>query len=362
MKRLSWFLLLLLPLLACGETTLELPEEPAGGVEITVDPGPAGSDWYEIYFTDPTCPPEAERVGGIDEIIAEDLLQAQRSVDMAAFDLDAVPIVDALITLEGEGVPVRVVTDTDNEELTSINRLRRNGISVVTDDRSALMHDKFIVIDGRVVWTGSLNYTTNGAYCNNNNAVRFISPDLARNYTAEMDEMYIARSFGPRSPDNTAKQIKINGVVVENYFAAEEEIAPIIAALIDGAEESVQFMAFSFTQEDIGEAMIARAEEGITVEGVFETTGSETEFSYYPDMSSAGLPNLRVLQDGNPRIMHHKVIIIDGKTVIFGSFNFSGSANDSNDENVVIVHDPTFAGFFQEEFGFVWAEAVAGGS
>ena len=335
------------------------PPNMGGGSGGDTGGNPAGAGWYQIYFTNPTCPPEEERSGGLDEIIADDLRQTQFQVDIAAFDLDAPPIVDALIELEERGIPVRVVTDTDNEDLASIRRLRRNGISVVTDDRSALMHDKFIVIDGRYVWTGSLNYTTNGAYCNNNNAVRFDSPELAANYRAEMDEMYIDRSFGPRSPDNAPnKQLTINGVRLENHFAAEEEIAPILANLINGAQQEILFMAFSFTNDTIGEAMLARAEAGVTVEGVFETTGSDTAFSYYPEMRDAGLANLRVRQDGNPRIMHHKVIIIDRQIVIFGSYNFSDSANDSNDENIVIVYDPAFANYFVEEFGVVWDEAA----
>lgn len=325
----------------------DVPETPAGV-----------SDWYEIYFTNPNCPPEAERVDGVDEIIAGDLAQATRQVDVAAFDLDAEPLVDALINLEAQGVTVRVVTDSDNEELSSIRRLRRNGISVVTDDRSALMHNKFIVIDDVVVWTGSLNYTTNGAYCNNNNAVRIVSPQLAANYTVEMDEMYELRSFGPRSPNNTPRErLRIDGVLVENYFAPEEEVAPIIARLIEDGRNEILFLAFSFTHEAIGEAMLERAEDGVTIRGVFERVGSETPFSYYPVFRDAGLPALSVRQDGNPRIMHHKVIVIDGETVILGSFNFSASANDSNDENVLIVHDPAFATFFVEEFGIVWEEA-----
>jgi phosphatidylserine/phosphatidylglycerophosphate/cardiolipin synthase-like enzyme len=55
--------------------------------------------------------------------------------------------------------------------------------------------------------------------------------------------------------------------------------------------------------------------------------------------------------------MHHKVFIIDRETVIFGSFNFSDSANRRNDENILIVHDPVFASFFVEEFEAVWQEA-----
>lgn len=336
---------------------VQLAIEPAQATTVPNNGGGSG-DWYEIYFTNPICPDEEQRQGGLDETIAADLENAELQVDMAAFDLDAEPLVEALIALEERGVNVRVVTDTDNAELSSINRLRRNGISVIEDDRSALMHNKFIVIDGRYTWLGSMNFTTNGVYCNNNNLVRIDSPQLAANYLAEMEEMYDEREFGPRSPENTPnEQFSIEGVQVENYFAPETELAPIIGDLVSQAQSSIKFMAFSFTHEEVGEPMIERAEAGVNVRGVFETTGSETEYSYYGEMLDVDLPNLQVRQDGNPRIMHHKVIIIDDSTTILGSFNFTGSANDSNDENILIVHDPTFTSYFVAEFNTVWEEA-----
>ena len=328
--------------------------------EVIPEVGDSVPDWYEIYFTNPSCPPEEERTGGLDQFIAEDLATAEVQVDIAAFDLDAEPIVQALINLEDQGVIVRAVTDEDNSELPSINRLRRNGISVIEDKRRALMHNKFIIIDGRYVWMGSLNFTTNGVYCNNNNLVRFDSPELAANYMAEMDEMYDEQEFGPKSPENTPNEkLIINGVSVENYFAPEKELAPVIARTIASAQEEILFMAFTFTNDQIGEALLGRADAGTTVRGVFETTGSELDFSYYVIMQEAELPNVEVRQDGNNRIMHHKVIIVDRETVIFGSFNFSDSANRRNDENIIIVRDPTFTSFFVEEFGFVWDEAIS---
>ena len=48
--------------------------------------------------------------------------------------------------------------------------------------------------------------------------------------------------------------------------------------------------------------------------------------------------------------MHHKVIIIDGRTVIFGSFNFTSNADKDNDENLLIVDDPALAKAFEAEF------------
>lgn len=327
------------------------------------DPTPiasTGSDWYEIYFTNPSCPPENERSGGLDETIAADISQAQLQVDVAAYDLDAEPIINALIDLRARGVTVRVVTDEDNGDLPGIRRLRRGGISVVEDKRTSLMHDKFIVVDGRYVWMGSLNFTTNGVYCNNNNLVRFDSSRLAANYTAEMDEMYDDQLFGPDSPNTTPKeQLTINGIQIENHFGPEKEMSPIIARAVIRAQEEILFMAFSFTDDQIGEAMLGRADAGVVLRGVFETVGSDTGFSYFPTMaqSEMTMENIAVRTDGNPRIMHHKVIIIDRETVIFGSFNFSDNANRRNDENIIIVHDPTFVGYFIEEFDTVWAEA-----
>jgi phosphatidylserine/phosphatidylglycerophosphate/cardiolipin synthase-like enzyme len=55
--------------------------------------------------------------------------------------------------------------------------------------------------------------------------------------------------------------------------------------------------------------------------------------------------------------MHHKVIVIDDETVITGSFNFSASADKSNDENVVILRNPDIARRFADEFQRVYGAA-----
>ena len=82
------------------------PSPTVANTNPTPAPTPA-ADFYQIYFTTPTCPPEEQRKGGIDELIAADLLRAQTQVDIAAFDLDAEPIVAALMALNetGRGCP-----------------------------------------------------------------------------------------------------------------------------------------------------------------------------------------------------------------------------------------------------------------
>ena len=345
-----------------SESDVETAEEPVLTGTTTngsTDTAVTSTGWYDIYFTNPSCPAEEERAGGVEEVLVADMLTAQNRLDIASFDFDIELMIDALIELEDRGVEVRIVVDDEHTPASAINRLRRNGMSVIEDQRSALMHNKFIIIDGRYLWTGSMNFASNGVYCNNNNLVRFDSPQLAQNYTIEFEEMYIDREFGPRSPINTKQFFNVNGITIENYFTAEEEVAEIIAGTIAEADQEILFMAFSFTNDTIGESVIERANAGVPVFGVFEAIGSETVYSYYSQLEEMAIPGVNVKQDGNGRIMHHKVFIIDREITVLGSFNFSDNAIDSNDENLLIIRDPEFTSYFVEEFGFIWDEAQA---
>ena len=179
------------------------------------------------------------------------------------------------------------------------------------------MLHKFVVVDSSAVWTGSWNLTDGDTYRLNNNAIRIRSRELAQNYTAEFEKMFVQRKFGPTKPKGVpSPRLTIEGVPVENYFAAEDGVAAHVIERINAAERSIQFLAFSFTHDGIGSAVIARAKAGVKVRGVFETTGSQTQFSEYGPMKRAGL---EVYTDGNPYVMHHKVFVLDARTVIFGS-------------------------------------------
>jgi phosphatidylserine/phosphatidylglycerophosphate/cardiolipin synthase-like enzyme len=57
-----------------------------------------------------------------------------------------------------------------------------------------------------------------------------------------------------------------------------------------------------------------------------------------------------VTLDGNPRLMHHKVMIIDQQIVITGSYNFSNNAERYNDENTLIIHNQGIAAEYMAEF------------
>ena len=331
---------------------------PVGGAVSDIGSGASvDGGWYQLYFTAPKYPDNpANHRGGLDERLVQLMDRAQRSLDVADYDFDLANVADAMVRAKQRGVTVRMVTDGDTVRNTrqqaiqdAFVKLKQAGIPVIDDgDRNGIMHNKFTVVDGEWVQTGSWNYTDGDTYRLNNHAIVIRSRELAANYTVEFNELFEKRQFGATSdraiPNPT---VTISGTRVETCFAPEGKCADRIVATLNGAGRSIHFLAFSFTSDKIAAPMLAKAKAGLPVSGVFETTGSNTSFSEYGKMKQQGLD---VYQDGNPWVMHHKVIIVDERIVILGSFNFSDNADKDNDENLLIVDNPELARAFKAEF------------
>ncbi len=313
--------------------------------------------WFELYFTNPTSPFAAQKTGGPDVPLAAAIDEARLSVDAAIYSLSLNSVRDALIHAYERGVQVRVVMESDNLDRADPQKLIDAGIPVLGDRREGLMHDKFIVIDNSEVWTGSMNFTDTGAYSDNNNLIRIRSVKVAEDYSTEFKEMFVDDKFGPDTVAATPyPRVTINGVPLDIYFSPDDQVANSLLDLINNAQQNIYFMAYSFTSDPLAEAIRQRAEAGVTVEGVMDSgqIGSNIGTEFDP-FRQAGLD---VRRDGNPGLMHHKVIIIDGQVVVAGSYNFTNSAETRNDENVVVIYDSTIAAQYLAEFQRVYNQAT----
>ncbi len=346
-----------LPTLAGGTSVANVP----GNVTtIAIGQGfGAQRGFWQVFFTAPTGSRNlADYVNGIDTQLVAAINDTQRTLDIAAYEFNNVALTAAILEADRRGVQVRMVTDDEDgigDDDTTIGQFVDAGIPVVDDGRSALMHDKFMILDSTTVWTGSWNYTINDTYRNNNNALSLRSRQAVADYQREFDEMFTGRQFGPRSPSDTPNpSFTQDGVPVQIYFAAEDDVVTAILNTLNTADTNIRFMTFSFTIDQISQLMLTKAERGVQVQGIFETTGSETSSSELTPLFCAGLP---VRQDGNVFVLHHKVFIVDNDTVITGSFNISSNATNSNDENLLIIQDPTLAAQYIAEFERRWAEA-----
>ncbi len=313
----------------------------------------AESGWYSVYFTDPLDPQAGSYRGGPDDALGAAIDQARVSVDVAVLEMNLWRVRDALIDAHERGVQVRVVTESDNLYFDEVQELIEAGIPVSGDLGEGLTHNKFAVIDRQEVWTGSMNFTTTDGYRNDNNLLRIRSAQVAENYTSEFEEMFIQDLYGPDIRAATPNPlVTVDGTRVETYFSPDDQTARRLQELINNAEKSVFFLAFSFTSDDLADALMRRARAGVHVAGVMDQSQiSSNQGSEFERLVDAGLD---VRPDGNPNKMHHKVFIIDEFIVVTGSYNFSASAEKFNDENTLILYNRDIAARYLEAFDLVF--------
>ncbi len=306
------------------------------------------------------------------------------SVLLADYDFNLQNIADAMVRAKGRGCDVRMVTDGDtidrgNPSDDAGERYGRQKFDEiyekpmaailkakipVHDDgaRGAIMHNKFVVLNGKTVWTGSWNMSQGDlAYWNHAFVVR--SAELAAHYTKQFEFLY-SHFTAARTPGNhvidvdfvmpTQHTLEIAGRPFEVFFPKNDKATTRVAEVVASAKSTIHFMAFQFTDGPISQAVIERASHGIEVKGVFENNGACA--GAYPSILAAHGSNVDLSRwtfgriQGLRNFLHHKVFIIDHKTVVLGSFNFSKSADDANDENLLIVTDAELARSFEDEY------------
>ncbi len=265
------------------------------------------------------------------------MINSSEKVHCAFFDLDIPEVIGAL-----EMKNALVVVDADNFKAAEgkITNLRK-------DTRTAFMHNKFCVFDDRMVLTGSFNPTKNGDEKNDNDVIVISSEHLAENYEAEFQELWDGRFGEGDTAGNPI--ITLNNNKIENYFCPEDWCANKVLKALSYANESIYFMTFSFTHDQIGDLLLEKHNQGVEIRGVFEKS-QNSQYSEFEKLKRAGAD---VVLDRNPAAMHHKVFIIDNKTVITGSFNPTKNADTKNDENLLILYDPHIAQEYLSEFEYI---------
>ncbi len=358
----------IIPITETPQIIFPVTETPIGTLPVQITDTPMvipAAAWWEVYFTDllvfndPNNP-----TGSIEERLIQFIDNAQVSIHIASFEFNLPRVADALIAAKARGVDVRWVTDDENglnidtnQNRGQFTRLMAGGVEVKDDaGRSALMHNKFWIFDRQITWTGSTNITVNGIYKQNNNVIVVRSAEISEIYEREWEELWNAQ-LGPRAPSTRNSQWAIlDGTPIQVLFSPEDDVVDNLIAILGDAQVSIRFLAFSFTDYPMAQTMIDRALAGVDVQGVFETFGSNSPRSELKTLWCAGLS---VRQDGNTGFLHNKVIIVDDSIVITGSLNFSSSADEENEENVIILDNPEIAALYLQEYQKIWDTAMS---
>jgi len=328
---------------------------------------------------------EHATIAKFDTMLIKRINAATYSIDAALYSFSGTVganVASALVAAKNRGVKVRVIGEKDNQSTAPWTTLKNNGIPVIDDGFDAvnagagLMHNKFVIIDNRDttsdtddwVWTGSWNLTDPGTTADAQNVIEIQDKALANAYTREFEEMWgsstetpnaTSSRFGARKFDNTPHVFNIKGTPVELYFSPSDRTSGQIINTINRAKSSVSFALLTFTRSDIANALTSKKQAGIKVRGVMDNKTDQG--SQFDTLKARGIDLF--LKANLTGLLHHKYSVIDPESndslqyVITGSHNWSSSAENSNNENTLIIRSRRIANLYIQEFGQRYVDA-----
>ncbi len=146
---------------------------------------------------------------------------------------------------------------------------------------------------------------------------------------------------------------------LEVAFSPHGGCTALVVKVIDSAKSSIRVLAYSFTSAPIARALVAAHKRGVDVKVVVDKSQKSARYTSATFLANARIP---VRIDFKHAIAHNKVIIVDGRTVEQGSFNYTRAAENSNAENVLVNWDnPRLAEVYSRDWERHWghSEAVA---
>ncbi len=281
--------------------------------------------------------------------IVREIDAASVEVRLWCYELGEPQILDALIRANRRGIRLTITGSPDQD----YDELKSARVAFHIRPRSGLQHSKAFLIDGQSFISGTGNFTTSDLF-HNNNAFFFlrVSPQTGREIASALD-----------AADGDAHPVDLP-------FRGRMLVGPSRGRLIQSilvrrvleARQSVRYLIFSHTDPVLSSAILWSAQNGVLVEGIYDSDASglpdeaqalhdalagTTGFIYGDGNRAEFLDTDGNLHGGH---LHHKTMILDDSIVLTGSFNYSMSARDSNQELFFEFRDPVAALLFREEF------------
>jgi phosphatidylserine/phosphatidylglycerophosphate/cardiolipin synthase-like enzyme len=262
---------------------------------------------------------------------------------------------------------------------------------------SGLMHHKFMVVDGKVTVVSTANFTLscihgdmlNSSSRGNANSMTVIeSSAFSKIFTEEFSQLWgngRRGNFGHnktyRGPVTTSvkgKKITVQFSPTSQRYSWEESVNGLAATHIAKAQTSINAALFVFSDQRLSDAMQKRHNQGVDIGVIIEPKFAYRDYSELLDLLGLEMLNQKCNfePDNNPwrnpakevgmaslpsgDVLHHKFGIIDNKTVIVGSQNWSDAANYINDETLIVIEDATIAGQFTQEYNRIKKTARLG--
>lgn len=135
------------------------------------------------------------------------------------------------------------------------------------------------------------------------------------------------------------------------YFSPGTACRDKIISLLDSARSFIYICIFTLSDNRIAQSVIAARERGVAVRII---TDNDKVFDKGSDIRLLQQTGIEIRMDKTPNHMHHKFCVVDGVYLINGSFNWTRSASERNQENIVVSEDRQLVQQFTEQFKSLW--------
>lgn len=296
---------------------------------------------------------------------------AQSNIDIAQYEYSGYTnLATAINNAYARGVTIRYIYDESgtNTSLSSLNASIPT-VGRPTNSNSYIMHDKFVLIDANAsdstqswVYTGSMDWNTTQVTSDYNNIIIIQSQQLAKAYTAQFNQMWggsgpqpvaANEKFGSAKTSLGPHIFTIDGIEVELYFSPTDSTNNHIIDMLHSANSQLFFGVYTFTEAPNADTINAKYNAGVYTFGIVDQYSEG--YAAYTAMSPVLGNNLKVYAQSSS-IYHNKYAIADAcntnsdPQVLTGSHNWTAGANTGNDENTLIIHDPTIANIYYQAF------------
>lgn len=265
------------------------------------------------------------------------------SLKIYAYSFNNPEIIEALKEARKRGVIIEITGDKEqNYELA-----QENGFTINVWKQPGLHHIKVIVADNSIFFTGTGNFSKKGLTNDWNGYIQFTIEEINRNTMLEFLEEKL------NVPVLNTNKIQFISSP-ENGFLSQN----LLLQKISEARISIDYLIFDHFDAVITHALKQASSRGVKVTGIYDAPVDEE--GRYLANQFYGFTS-RIYKDGNEDIiettkfpegglLHHKSMIIDGRIVLSGSYNYSTNARDSNREILFMSENPYLTFEFQEEF------------
>jgi phosphatidylserine/phosphatidylglycerophosphate/cardiolipin synthase-like enzyme len=319
-------------------------------------------------------PPVLGGPDDLDAVIRTFVGAAKTSLFIAVQELDSRAIAEAILAAKAAKVRVQMILEGDylleapplsdpwsakgaNEGNRVIHSaLLRAGVDVITDLNPAIFHQKFIVRDPGestgAVLTGSTNFTLTDTGTNPpgnstktgnnlNHLVVLKGKRATDQYLAEFDRLR-SGTFGELHERHEPRpaEFRLANIRIKPIFAPEQGPEMEIMKQMLKATTSIDFAMFTFASSSgIDDTMIRLVGQLDRLRGVLDRGQGVQQWAATQPLKAAGVELYENKPGTGVRKVHHKLMVIDERLVIAGSFNYTAPATTLNDENILVIGD-----------------------